>query len=129
MLSRNSFSDGSRAGRRGRSRLRLRLPARLTTVSATTPVILLDLSLTGAKITAPQAAKTGQQCFVNWEGHEAFGTLVWVRSGMCGIAFDRAITPAQLIETRDRFDCDPLPDDHELLCRAALDWVAGRRLA
>lgn len=129
MFLRSAYAEGHGAGRRGRSRLRLRLPARLTTVTATRPAVLLDLSLTGAKTTAPEGVRPGLQCFLRWGGDEVFGTVVWLQSGLCGIAFEKAITPAQLIETRDRFDSDPLPGDHELLCRAALDWVDGKKLA
>lgn len=120
-----NMHDSRRTGRRGRSRLRVRLAARLETLSATTSVVLHDISLTGAKISAPASLRTGQDCVLLWDGHEAFGRLVWARAGFCGIAFDRPIAPQVLIATRDRNDVECLPDDFELRRQAARNFSTG----
>lgn len=114
-------------GRRDRSRLRVHLAASLATVSATSRVVLHDLSLTGARLSAPPEIRAGQECLLSWAEHEAFGAVVWVRSGQCGLVFDRMITPAQLIQTRDIQDQEPLLDDYEGARAAARSWALGSR--
>lgn len=118
-------SEAHIGGRRGRSRLRVRLKASLTTVSATSWVVLHDLSLTGARVSAPPTIRTGQECILAWASHEAFGAVVWVRAGLCGLVFEQMISPSLLIHTRDLQDVEPLPDDYEITRDAARSWVAG----
>lgn len=112
-------------GRRSRSRLRVRLAARLETLSGTSHVVLHDLSLTGARISAPLGVREGQDCVLMWEGHESFGRIVWVGGGMCGLFFDEIVPPDVLIATRDRHDVDALPDDLELKREAARRFSSG----
>jgi hypothetical protein len=118
-------SEGQTGGRRGRSRLRVRLKASLTTVSSTSRVVLHDLSLTGARVSAPATIRVGQECVLSWAEHEAFGAVVWVRAGMCGLVFEQMIRPALLIHTRDLQDVEPLLDDYEITRDAARSWVSG----
>lgn len=113
------------AGRRGRSRLRVRLAARLETLSETANVILHDISLTGARVSAPPGARAGQDCVLMWDGHESFGRIVWVRGGMCGLFFDEVVPPAVLIATRDHNDKSALPEDRDLRREAARRFSSG----
>ena len=114
-------------GRRGRNRLRARLPAKVVTFDGTRNTVLLDLSQTGARFRASEAMLSGQQALLSWAGFEAFGILVWVEDGLCGIVFDEPLAPSVLIETRDRDACDRLPSDHELERLRASEWVMGTR--
>lgn len=114
-------------GRRGRNRLRARLPAKVVTFDGTRNTVLLDLSQTGARFRASRAMLSGQQALLSWAGFEAFGILVWVEDGLCGIVFDEPLAPSVLIETRDRDACDRLPSDHELERLRASEWVMGTR--
>ena len=112
-------------GRRARSRLRVRLAARLDTLSATHRVMLRDISLTGAKISDAGWARVGQDCVLTWDGHDAFGRIVWSTGGHCGIAFDKAIDSGVLIATRDLNDSECLPDDLEIRREAARNFSTG----
>lgn len=114
----------SSVGRRHASRLRARLRARLVTLSGTYGAVLVDLSLTGARLQAPVEARVGQMASLTWEGFEAFGTIVWVKAGFCALHFDDPIETAVLMATRD---CAQLPSDHELDRHSAREWVQGKQ--
>ena len=112
------------AGRRRRSRLRARLAAKLVTLDGTRRTLLLDLSLTGARIRASAELRTGQQAVLCWANFEAFGTVVWVARGLAGVAFDEPLDPGTLYATRD---LDQLPNDRELERNMMREWVDGSR--
>ena len=114
-------------GRRGRNRLRSRLPAKVVTLDGTRNTILLDLSCSGARIKATPDMAKGQQAILTWSGFVAFGSAVWVNHGLCGIAFDEALEPEILIATRDLDASSRLPSDLELDRNRAREWVAGTR--
>ena len=116
-----------RIGRRGRNRLRARLPARIVTLNGTRNTVLLDLSQTGARIKATAEMAQGQQAILSWSGYEAFGTLVWVDRGLCGIAFDETLGPEALFATRDLDAASRLPSDRDLDRAHVGEWVAGTR--
>lgn len=96
--------------RRERSRLRTSLPARLTTLGGVFTCEMLDLSLTGARVRIvnrrghDKAMAAGERAMVEWEGFEAFGTVRWERGDTLGLRFWDIITPATLVQTRDRQD-------------------------
>lgn len=120
-----SGSDSGTAGRRGRSRLRVRLPARVVTRTQTGQAILADLSLTGAKISTDAELKLGGEVVLEWGKFEAFGEVVWVRGQYYGISFIDMIAPAVLIATRDLDDAAHLPRDRDMLREVAQSWVKG----
>lgn len=114
-------------GRRGQSRLRARLSAKLFLHEGTYTTILHDLSLTGAKIGAKPGMTPGKQAIIQWSRFESFGSLVWVADDLCGISFDEPLAPAVLMHTREFDFVEHLPDDNELVRRRASEWVAGSR--
>jgi hypothetical protein len=118
-------------GRREHSRLRVRLPARLTTLDGTTRAVLTDLSFGGAKLEVKCDVRPGQEAVLNWHTFEAFGTVSWVHDGMCGLHFDEYLDGKVLIATRDLDDAEHLPNDREMLRDTmrgvARDWVSGVR--
>ena len=114
-------------GRRGRNRLRSRLPAKVVTLNGTRNTVLLDLSQTGARFGASEGMVAGQQAVLGWAGYEAFGILVWVENGLCGIAFDEPLGADVVFATRDRDTRERLPSDHELERRRVREWVDGSR--
>ena len=114
-------------GRRGRNRLRARLPATIMTLDGTRNTVLLDLSQTGARIKATAEMARGQQAILTWSSYEAFGLLVWVDRGLCGIAFHETLKPEAIIATRDLDERFRLPSDLELDRTRAREWVAGTR--
>jgi hypothetical protein len=65
-----------------------------------------------------------QQIVLSWAQHEAFGKIVWVKDGLCGIAFDRPISAQSLVATRDS---DQLPSDRQIERDHVREWVEGLR--
>ena len=121
------------AGRRIRSRLRTRLPARLTTIYGTYSALLLDLSLTGGRIRLSnrhgivETPSVGSALVLEWCGFDAFGDVAWVDADTIGIVFDQIITPATLIATRDLEDGTPRRDrEHQRTMLQARDFVEGK---
>ncbi|HVR91163.1 MAG TPA: PilZ domain-containing protein [Novosphingobium sp.] len=114
-------------GRRGRNRLRARLPAKIVTLDGTRNTVLLDVSLTGARIKATENLAQGQQAILAWAEFEAFGRVVWLAHGMCGMAFEEPLEPAALIATRDRDEREHLPSDRDMARCDAREWVDGSR--
>jgi hypothetical protein len=112
-------------GRREHSRLRVRLPARLTTLDGKASAVLTDLSFGGAKLLTNCILRPGQQAVLDWDRFEAFGTISWVREGMCGLRFDEFLEGKALIATRDLNDAEHLPSERELARGAARDFVRG----
>jgi PilZ domain len=123
--------DNPTAGRRTHSRLRVRLPARLTTLDGTTSAILVDLSFGGARLITSALLVPGQEAVLAWHGFEAFGMIGWVHDRMCGMHFDEFLAAKVLIATRDLDDINHLPGDRELIRDSmrgvARDWVSGVR--
>lgn len=116
----------STAGRRARSRLRLSVPARIETTFDRFEAVLLDISLTGARIAVTDELAPGRDLVLSWSSHEAFGQVVWANGATCGLRFYRPLAPAALIATRDVHD-GRIPDpDGAIARRFARDWVEGR---
>ena len=113
------------AGRRRRSRLRVRLPARLITLCETYNTILVDVSLLGAKVRVDAQLRQGSDAILEWNGHEAFGEVVWCQRGFCGIAFFEAIPAGLLLATRELDETAQLPQEQELVRQTARQWVEG----
>ena len=112
-------------GRRKYSRLRVRLPAKLVTLSTTISTVLLDISIEGAKIEAKGDIHCGDQAVLLWDRYEAFGRIAWIDGPACGVLFEEPITPKVLIATRDLDDEQHLPEDRELDRRRVQAWVNG----
>lgn len=120
-------SPGSlHAGRRKRSRLRVRLPARLVTRCDTQSVVLCDLSLHGAQVTTKNPLKLGSEAVLEWSGFEAFGEVVWCSGDRCGLSFFDDITPQMLLDTRDLDTVAHLPRDRDMARQTARQWVEGQ---
>lgn len=114
-------------GRRARSRLRVRLPVKVTSLSCTQTGVLADLSLNGARLCLSRTVAPGAEVLLQWAGFEAFGTVSWERDGMCGVRFAEPITPKVLVATRDIDDASQLPKDREIARAIASEWVMGQR--
>ncbi len=112
-------------GRRKYSRLRVRLPAKLVTLSTTINTILLDISIEGAKIEAKGNLHCGDQAMLLWDRYEAFGRIAWIDESTCGVLFEEPITPKILIATRDLDDEKHLPEDRDLNRQRVQAWVNG----
>ena len=110
-------------GRRRYGRLRLRLRAKLITIHGTARGVLADLSVTGARIRLHEPAPPAGDALLQWEGHEAFGMIVWVNASECGILFDEPLPETLVLDMRDVEAC---PDEREQTRTAAAVFVSGR---
>jgi len=119
---------GEQPHRRESSRLRVRLPARLITLSAQQSGILLDLSLTGCRVqTSRQPFAVGTQVVLTWGPFEEFGEVVWTHQDISGIAFYDPLRPEALIATRELDDVDHVRVEREIARETARQWVEGTR--
>lgn len=117
-------------GRRAAARLRLAIPARFVSVTATQTCILLDISRGGARIALASPVPYRQSGFIAVGRLELFGTVVrsermW-DGGINAIAFEEPIAEAQVLAIR-RF-----AEEFELRERQALHdqvrrWVTGEK--
>ena len=113
-------------GRRKRSRLRVRLSARLVTRTETQSVILCDLSLHGAQVTTNAPLKLGSEAVLEWGKFEAFGEVVWCAGNRCGLSFFDDIDQQTLMASRELDAIAHLPQDRELVRQTARQWVEGQ---
>ncbi|MXP30814.1 hypothetical protein GRI94_17225 [Erythrobacter jejuensis] len=96
--------------RRERSRLKTRLPARITTLTHSCTAVLLDISITGARIelspyaSTPVAFQIGETVLLQWGNFEKLGHLVWEVGTVAGMVFEELVTPREIIATRDMQD-------------------------
>lgn len=125
MASQSHQGSQATGGRRRRSRLRVRLQARLVTRTETRSIILTDLSLSGAQIMTDQPLRLGCEVVLEWGSYEAFGEVVWTGGNRCGVSFFDAISPAVVVATRDLDDAAHLPQDKEIVRQMARHWVEG----
>ena len=124
MCSENTPEEAGHCGRRRHSRLRARLPARLTTLTDTYQGMLFDLSFCGARIAIAGQVRPGSEAVLNWASFEAFATVAWCEDGYCGLEFEEPIPGNILIATRDLFDATAHIDQTRV---AARRFVGGGR--
>lgn len=113
------------AGRRSHSRLRVRLPARLVTVTGARELILFDLGQFGARLLISEPIAPGISAMLYWGAFEAFGQVAWCRSGYCGVSFEEELAAKTLIATRDLDDVAHLHRADDMDRRAAKAWSQG----
>ncbi|AWW75461.1 hypothetical protein CD351_13575 [Erythrobacter sp. KY5] len=118
----------AKVGRRGAPRLRLAIPARLVTRYDTRRCILIDLSLTGAKISLEESLAHGEDALLQIDGLEPFGTVV--RSdfkqtgGTVGLSFDPPLNQKDVLAVRaysERME----EDEVRALWAEARRWAVG----
>ena len=88
--------------------------------------ILMDLSLSGARVETSQPARLGDEAVLMWGGFESFGQVVWTTPSLCGVALFDPISDATLLGTRQLDQVARLPDDRELTRNSARSYVEGR---
>jgi len=93
--------EKSTTGRRATQRLRLAIDARMITTFGEYSVRLDNLSQTGAHVSRPKQ-EGFTRCVLKWLGFEAWGEMVWMRGGYCGIRFEKPLPADVVAETRAR---------------------------
>ena len=97
----------------------------METRTATSRVILADLSISGARILTNDPPKKGTEVLLRWDQFEAFGEVVWTGGVHCGIAFFDPIPEQSVLATRELDDTARLPEDKELVREAVRHWAEG----
>ena len=117
------FGKRMGGGRRSAARREGPLIAVLTTLKASHSAVLADISATGARLRAAQLPDMGEVLTLRIDAVEAFGAVIWVEAGECGIAFDRPLAPDEEQLLRQKVaETHGLPPD----IKAAYDnWVVG----
>ncbi|MCM0001253.1 MAG: hypothetical protein NBV68_17920 [Erythrobacter sp.] len=117
-------------GRRASARLRLAIPARFVSVTATQGCILLDISRSGARIALARPAPCRQSGYIAIGRLEPFGTVVRSErlgdggSGINAVAFDEPISEADVLAVR-RYAEDFEMRERQALRDQVRRWVAG----
>jgi hypothetical protein len=110
------------APRRGKSRLRLGIPAALLSVDGRAAISLLDLSESGARILLPGDAPVS--CgFLRWMDYEAFASVSWRDGRQAGLRFEEPIERDWLLDTREWLPA--LANAGDDVRRYAKAWVRG----
>ena len=85
--------------RRGADRTRIDCPAQLHLTTGIRFGSLWDLSLGGARVQVSDPPRVGSEVLLKWQSHEAFCHVIWATEDMCGLSFDRPLSPEMLDES------------------------------
>jgi len=119
----NSEAVQDQTPRRAHSRLRLGISARIETLDGKQRVRLLDLSQGGAHIVLSEPHDI-RKAVLSWLRFETYGEVVWQEGQHIGLAFDRPLPLACLVETRQRAPT-VVREEAMGVEQAARQWVAG----
>ena len=71
------------------------------------PATLLDLSLTGARVTTSRDIPASGNAVLAWDRFEAFCTIAWTQDERCGLDFEEPLHRHVLLATRILADTNP----------------------
>jgi hypothetical protein len=83
-------------GRRAASREPILLSAALLSMGCSRPIILSDVSRTGAQLRLDEALRCGQEVWIKVSPAEIFGEVIWAEGERCGILFDEPLSDDEL---------------------------------
>lgn len=86
-------------GRRRDSRLRAELAATLETRMGTLPLVISDLSPSGARLRSPVELQPGRKDVLRWRSYEMRGKIVWQDGELVGLAFRKPLDAAVIAAT------------------------------
>jgi hypothetical protein len=111
--------------KRATNRLPVVLDATAISLVGTERAKLLDLSAEGARLSHSGVISPGKDVVLMWDGHEAFGRVVWVNDDQYGVVFDEPIAPTVLKATQVAGELSRNSDPEEQDRLAAKAWVSG----
>ena len=79
--------------RRAGPRTRVDCLATMLMPSGNRPGRLFDISTHGARFITDDPPARGVAAILDWTMHEAYCRVTWVKPGMCGVEFDRPLSP------------------------------------
>lgn len=117
-------------GRRAAARLRLAIPARFVSITATQTCILLDISRSGARIALASPATCRQSGYIAIGRLEVFGMVVRSETGHGGginaVVFDEPLAEAEVLAIR-RYAEDFEQRERQSLRDQVRKWVTGEK--
>ncbi|WP_066524829.1 PilZ domain-containing protein [Erythrobacter sp. CCH5-A1] len=117
-------------GRRAAPRLRLAIPARFISVTATQGCILLDISRSGARIALASPAPFRQSGYIEIGRFELFGMVVRSErlgdGGINAVAFDEPMSEAEVLAIRSFAEVFEQRERQSLRDQVRR-WVTGER--
>ena len=121
-----TFGKSQGGGRRKAPRSNAPLLVGLSTVAQDYRAAIVNLSRTGARLSAPDLPNQGEELMFRADRVQAFARVVWRRGKECGVAFESPIASADVDALRQAAN---LPSGIGLSVeeKAALeDWQVGR---
>jgi hypothetical protein len=89
-------------GRRAALREKNPSGAVYSTVGKSHPAVVIDVSLTGARLRSDETPATGEELMLSFEGLRVFGVVAWAEDGQFGLAFEPALTALELRRLQQR---------------------------
>ncbi|WP_184250440.1 PilZ domain-containing protein [Novosphingobium chloroacetimidivorans] len=126
LASRLPVDQRSQIGRRATARLRTRVAARLILLDGTQHCVLIDISLSGARVKTSKSARLGDEAVLTWGDFEVFGQVVWATETHCGLALIDPIDDAVLLATRQWDQIARPPEERNLSRLSATAWAQGK---
>ena len=120
-----TFGKRGGGGRRRAQRSSADLPALVTTVARAQPVVLMNVSATGARLRGGDLPDVGGDLVLKIDKTEAFGTVQWKRQNLCGVAFDQPLREPQVEQLRSEASRARLTKLSPQERLAMQDWATG----
>lgn len=95
----------------------------MITIHGTMTGLLVDLAVAGARVRLNEPIPAKGDAMLVWDGHEAFGTIIWIDGCECGVLFDEPLPEVILLKMRE---AEAVPDEREQVRKAAAAFVGGR---
>lgn len=120
-----SFGKAVGGGRRRASREALPMAALVSRVEPRQVAVLVDFSMTGARLRGSGLPPVGEPVSVRIDCVRAYGTVAWAEDDLCGVAFDAPL-PRFEIERLKRDARSATLSFGSTDARVAVDdWVNG----
>lgn len=120
-----TFGKCGGGGRRRSQRSPADLPALVTTVARSQPVVLMNVSATGARLRGTDLPDEGGDLMLTIDSTKTFATVQWRRGDLCGVAFEQPLGELQVHRLRaeaSRAQLTRLTPEQRL---AMQDWTVG----
>ena len=120
-----NFGKAKGGGRRRSARSDVPVLGTLSAITSDYRVGLVNLSSTGARLSAPDLPAEGEDVMFRADGVHSFGQVVWVRGGQCGVSFESPMATADVAHLHSQPSIwilgMPTPEERA----AAQEWQLG----
>lgn len=86
------------ADRRTATRSRVNCPVQMKLPSGERSGCMWDLSERGARVQMDNPPRVGASVLLEWMTYDAICKVIWSTDDMCGLMFEKAISPARVYE-------------------------------